>query len=142
MGQHTQDEPEHTRPPDERPLGGFYPLEGREIYIYSGIWDHRFDLRPCVTVSYHRQPFRGRYHENLRMTFDRMLRCSLATTPDAVQDDFSFFLPADRSVLELKYNERISRYLMRRMNSLGLKQRPYSKYTQSIGQMMGHFRME
>lgn len=103
---------------------------------------HRFDLRPCVSITYHRVPYRGLYHDNLRMTFDRLLKCSLSTSPDSLQDDFNHFLPANRSIMELKYNERISALLLRRLNVLGLRQRTFSKYTQSMGRIMGHFRME
>lgn len=96
----------------------------------------RFDLRPLVTVSYHRKPFRGRFHNNLRMTFDRMLRCSLSTSLDAKVSDFRYFLPANRSIIELKYNETVSRYLLQRLNSHGLIQQTFSKYAHSVSTMI------
>ena len=101
---------------------------------------HRFVLRPCVTVMYHRTAFNGAFHSGLRMTFDRVLQCSLATTLDNPADSFVPALSPTWTVVEIKYNDRISDLLLDRLHGLGLQQHTFSKYGVAMEQCHETFR--
>jgi len=92
----------------------------------------RYRLSPSVTVFYHRTPFHGAFYPNMRMTFDRAVQCSLSTRLDSPPDAFHYALPPNRAIVELKYNEKVSGLLLRRLRSLGLHQRTVSKYAISL----------
>ena len=92
----------------------------------------RFRLEPRVTVLYHRTPYYGTFYPNVRVTFDRLLQCSPATTLEAPSDDFAFALPANHLVVELKYDNKIPRLLLERIHALGMEQRTFSKYVAGI----------
>ena len=93
---------------------------------------HRFQLVPAVSVLYHRTAFFGAYWPNLRVTFDRLVLCSPATGLDAPSEDFVQAIPCAQTVMELKYNDKLPQCLLRRLNSLGLQQRTFSKYATSV----------
>lgn len=93
---------------------------------------HRFRLVPAVSVLYHRTAFFGAYWRNLRITFDRLVLCSPATGLDAPSEDFMQTIPCSQTVMELKYNDKVPLSLLRRINSLGLQQRSFSKYAMSV----------
>jgi len=92
----------------------------------------RYRLSPSVTVFYHRTPFHGAFYPDMRMTFDRGVRCSLSTRLDSPVDTFGYALPPNQAIVELKYNEKISGLLLRRLCSLGLQQQTVSKYGISL----------
>jgi len=92
----------------------------------------RYRLLPSVTVFYHRTPFHGAFYPNMRMTFDRAIRCSLSTRLESPIDAFGYALPPNKAIVELKYNEKVSGLLLRRLRSLGLHQRTVSKYAISL----------
>ncbi len=94
-------------------------------FIYAR---NRFCLLPCVTVLYHRAAFYSRIYPNLRMTFDRGLRCSLLTGLDNPLSAFSYALPPQQMVLELKYSERVPRLVLQRCRELELQQATFSKF--------------
>ena len=93
---------------------------------------HRFRLVPAVSVLYHRTAFFGAFWPNLRVTFDRLVLCSPGTGLDAPSDDFVQTIPCSQTVMELKYNDKLPLSLIRRINSLGLQQRSFSKYATSV----------
>ena len=93
---------------------------------------HRFQLAPAVSVLYHRTAFFGAYWPNLRITFDRLVLCSPATGLEAPSEDFVQTIPCSQTVMELKYNDKLPLTLLRRINSLGLQQRSFSKYAVSV----------
>jgi hypothetical protein len=93
---------------------------------------HRFQLIPAVSVLYHRTAFFGAYWPNLRITFDRLVLCSPATGLEAPSEDFVQTIPCSQTVMELKYNDKLPLSLLRRINSLGLQQRSFSKYAVSV----------
>jgi hypothetical protein len=93
---------------------------------------HRFQLVPTVSVLYHRTAFFGAYWPNLRVTFDRLVLSSPATGLDAPSQDFVQTIPCSQTVMELKYNDKLPQGLLRRINSLGLQQRTFSKYAASV----------
>lgn len=89
---------------------------------------HRYRLVPCVTVLYHRTPYFGAFYPNVRITFDRLILSSLATTLTAPSEDFAQAIPSNQLVIELKYNDKVPRLLLNRFNSLGLQQHTFSKF--------------
>ena len=92
----------------------------------------RFRLRPCVTVLYHRRPYYGTFYPNVRLTLDRILQCSPVTSFAAASDDFHYVLPANRLVVELKYDNKLPWPLQERLHALGMEQRTFSKYAVSM----------
>ncbi|MHA1599227.1 MAG: polyphosphate polymerase domain-containing protein [Alphaproteobacteria bacterium] len=92
----------------------------------------RYRLSPSVTVLYHRMPFHGAFYPNMRMTIDRAIQCSLSTRLDSPADAFGYALPPDQAIIELKYNEKVSGLLLRRLRSLNLRQQTISKYAISL----------
>ena len=102
----------------------------------------RFALRPCVTVVYHRTALNGAFQQKLRVTFDQMNRCSLATTLDTPPDSLIDSLPVTWFIMELKYNDRISEILLQRLRSLGLQQQTLSKYAIAMEQGHDYFRRQ
>ena len=108
-----------------------YPAEASALGEFTYL-NHRFRLAPCVTVAYHRTAFYGAFYPDVRVTFDRELLCSRATTLDNPADSFLPALPANRMVIELKYNNKAPRMLLGRFNSLGLQQTTFSKYATSL----------
>ncbi len=93
---------------------------------------HRFQLVPTVSVLYHRTAFFGAFWPNLRVTFDRLVLSSPVTSLEAPSDDFLQVIPCSQTVMELKYNDKLPQCLLRRLNSLGLQQRTFSKYATSV----------
>ena len=93
---------------------------------------HRFQLRPCVSVLYHRTAFFGAYWPDVRMTFDRLVLCSPATGLNAASEDFVQTIPCSQTVVELKYNDKLPRFMLNQLHSLGLQQRSFSKYATSL----------
>ena len=92
----------------------------------------RFRLAPSVTVLYHRTAYFGAFYPNVRITFDRMIQCSLATSLDAPSEDFAYAIPPNWLVIELKYNDKIPGILLGQFNSLNLQQWTFSKYAVSL----------
>jgi hypothetical protein len=93
---------------------------------------HRFQLRPCVSVLYHRTAFFGAYWPDVRMTFDRLVLCSPATGLNAASEGFVQTIPCSQTVVELKYNDKLPRFMLNQLHSLGLQQRSFSKYATSL----------
>lgn len=93
---------------------------------------HRFRLAPCVTVLYHRAAYFGTFYPNVRVTFDRVIRCSRTFGLDNSDDALLYALPPDQLIVELKYNDKVPRLLLRRFNCLGLEQATFSKFAVSL----------
>jgi len=89
---------------------------------------HRFRLAPCVTVFYHRTAYFGAFYPGVRVTFDRLFRCSRQTTLENAEDSFVNAIPANQMVIELKYNEKAPEMLLRRFRSLGIQHSTFSKF--------------
>ncbi|MHC4983731.1 MAG: VTC domain-containing protein [Planctomycetota bacterium] len=100
----------------------------REFYYLA----HRFRLVPCVTVLYHRAAYFGAFYPNVRVTFDRIIRCSRAIGLDTSDDALTYAVPPDQLIVELKYNDKVPRLLLKRFNSLGLQQVTFSKFAVSV----------
>lgn len=116
----------------EAPTAGGDWVNGSSVLGEFQYLSHRFCLTPCVTVLYHRTPFIGAFYSDLRITFDRLILSSLTTTLDAPSEDFVQVIASNQFVMELKYNDKIPRPLLNRLNGLGLQQHTFSKYATSL----------
>jgi len=103
------------------------PTLGEFVYLAE-----RDSLVPCVTVLYRREPFNAAFYPGLRITFDTRLQASLATRFDLPQRAFSESIPFNYFMLELKYNNKIPRLFLDRLNQLELKQLSVSKFAISL----------
>lgn len=92
----------------------------------------RYNLMPSVTVLYRREPFNAAFYPGLRITFDTRLQCSFLTRFNNPQHCFSEAIPFNYFVLELKYNNKIPRLFLDRLNQLELKQQSVSKFAVSL----------
>ncbi len=93
---------------------------------------HRFRLAPCVTVFYHRTAYFGAFYPGVRVTFDRVIRCSRQTTLDNAEDSFVNAVPANLMVIELKYTDKVPEMLLRRFRSLGIRHSTFSKFAVAV----------
>ena len=89
---------------------------------------NKFNLSPCVTIRYRREPMNALFYSNVRLTFDTLIQSSLVTTLDNPHDTFAEALPMEWFMVELKYNDVIPRLLIRQLNALGLQQLSVSKF--------------
>ena len=92
----------------------------------------RDNLAPCVTVMYRREPFNSNFYPGLRITFDTRIQSSFRTSFDNPQHVFTEAVPFNYFVLELKYNGKIPRLFLERLNQLELKHQSVSKFTVSL----------
>jgi len=88
----------------------------------------KFDLSPCVTIRYRREPLNAVFYGHVRITFDTMIQSSLMTSLDNPEDAFADAMPFNWFMLELKYNDVLPRLLIHRLNALGLQQQSVSKF--------------
>jgi SPX domain protein involved in polyphosphate accumulation len=90
-------------------------------------------LRPVVIITYLRQAFVGRWDPGLRLTFDH--HCQ-ALPPGEIAhcgEDRGYPLaPGHPIVMEIKFNQRVPRWLVDCVNRVGLKQIRFSKYAQGV----------
>jgi SPX domain protein involved in polyphosphate accumulation len=117
---------------DERRIPAHAPQDAAVVDEVTGmLW--QYDLRPASLVRYTRQALLGTdYDVGLRVTFDRNLfyrTSSLALHEE--QSELPLF-PADRTVVEIKVNERVPYWLTELVarHDLGLMR--VSKYCRSI----------
>lgn len=92
----------------------------------------RYALRPVNTVVYYRTAFNGRFQNDLRMTFDEELRCSLATDLTIAPSQTLVVVPPTQFILELKYSGKVSGLLLSKLRRLGLEQQTLSKFALSM----------
>ena len=93
---------------------------------------HRFHLVPAVSVLYHRTAYFGANWPGLRITFDRLVMCSPSISLNASSGNFMQTIPFGKTVMELKYNDKVPQILLRQIHALGLQQRTFSKYAASM----------
>jgi hypothetical protein len=111
-------------------------LESPTLSEFTFLAD-RYNLLPCVTVLYRREPFNAAFYPGLRLTFDTLLQCSFRTRFNNPQHAFAPAIPFNYFVLELKYNDRIPRIFIERLRQLELNQQPVSKFAVSLESCYG-----
>ncbi|NUM80334.1 polyphosphate polymerase domain-containing protein [bacterium] len=106
-----------------------------EIYAY--LW--QYNLRPVSIVRYERQAFIGtNYDLGLRVTFDGALNYQVHRLRlEEVTSSLPMISP-DRTVMEVKVNERIPYWLTEMIAAHNLKMIRISKYCHSIELANGH----
>ena len=100
----------------------------------------KFDLSPCVTIRYRREPLNAVFYGNVRVTFDTMIQSSLLTSLDNPDDSFTDAMPFNWFMLELKYTDVLPRLLIQRLNALGLQQLSVSKFALGLEACYGDLR--
>ncbi len=97
------------------------------------------DMRPVVLVVYEREAFIGRENDRYRVTFDQDIRSLI--NPDLeqmfVENELRQF-EEDRFVLEMKFDERMPRWMTRVVRELDLRSQSYSKYEHGIDTWTPH----
>lgn len=93
---------------------------------------NRFRLVPSVTVLYHRTAYYSPLYPQVRVTFDRIIQCSLTTTLNNPSHTFTYVLPPTWLVIELKYIDKVPDLLLKRFNSFNLQQVTFSKFAASL----------
>jgi hypothetical protein len=66
------------------------------------------------------------------MTFDSNLRGSLVVTGDALSGNFSYLLSPHFAMIELKYNNKLPKVFVSKIQELELRQVTFSKYATAL----------
>lgn len=89
-------------------------------------------LEPKLAVSYRRRAFFARHEQDLRITLDTRLQYDARALD--VRERFEtgkYMLPADRAVLEIKFNHCVPLWLTKLVGKHELVSRRFSKYARS-----------
>lgn len=98
-------------------------------------------LKPVVVVRYDREPFAGRYDQNTRLTFDRLLRVRPATGLVVGGDDSAFRCvdyaalfdqPRSQVIVELKFDGRPPLWMQDLVYRFDLLRSSFSKYAAGV----------
>jgi len=90
-------------------------------------------LRPAVLVAYEREAFIGQRDQRLRVTFDQNIRSLIDPSLAEIYHDRGLHQFESRNyVLELKFDNRMPRWMALLIRRLNLVARPYSKYCNGI----------
>jgi hypothetical protein len=97
---------------------------------------NRYRLEPKAIISYNRAAFFDMYRKDLRITFDRNIKCRTIDL-DLQQTGFGgkFVVPPTMYILEVKFNEVVPRWLCSCLNHHGLKVERVSKYCLGVERM-------
>lgn len=117
----------------ERICSGRYGATADPVYDEVCVLCRRYALEPKLIVSYNRAAYFDRYKRDLRITFDRNIRCrslSLDLTKDRTVGRYA--IPPALLILEVKFNEVIPRWLCACLNALDLVGQRISKYCYGI----------
>lgn len=96
---------------------------GEFIYV-----SRRYGMVPAVTVLYHRSAYFSPIYPQVRLTFDRGIKCSLRTDMDVLGSSLAYALDPREMIVELKYNNQAPHLLLQRCRALGLTQVTFSKF--------------
>ncbi len=96
----------------------------------------QYCLEPKLVISYNRAAFFDTYRKDLRITFDRNIKCrNLSLGLDRDRLGGVHVIPQTMYVLEVKFNEAIPRWLCASLNHLDLQLQRISKYCEGIERM-------
>jgi hypothetical protein len=99
--------------------------------IYAFLW--HYNLRPATIVRYDRQAFIGtQYDIGLRVTFDTTLTFQAHPLHLHEQPAGLLMLPAYLTIMEVKANERVPRWLTEMIAAQNLQITRVSKYCRSV----------
>ena len=108
-----------------------YPLD-RPIIGHFAYLERRYQLEPAVCVLYRRQAYKCPLYPGLRVTFDSHLSASLAIGLDTPVETCFPVLPANETIVEIKYNQSRPNVISEMVKRLELQQLSFSKYVVSI----------
>jgi hypothetical protein len=97
----------------------------------------RHNLSPSMCVLYSRSAYECRFSPRLRITYDRGLQCSLRTDLHNPLSSFSYVLPPNRMLIEVKFNDGIPLWLLAIVKKFQLEQVTLSKYALSMEKCFG-----
>jgi len=97
------------------------------------------DMSPVVLVVYEREAFIGRENERYRVTFDQNIRSLINPQMEQmfVENELRQF-EEEYFVLEMKFDERMPRWMTRVVRDLDLQSQSYSKYEYGIDAWTPH----
>jgi SPX domain protein involved in polyphosphate accumulation len=97
--------------------------------------DH-YVLKPQAVISYDRYPFTGIYDQGLRITVDTNLRCQGDRPQEINSREFSpYFFPPESSILEIKFNNSVPRWLTNHIGYFQCNLQRISKYCEGINKL-------
>ena len=95
-------------------------------------YHHTYILRPALFVSYYREAWVGLEEDDLRVTFDHDLTVNGPDDyPASGVDAGRYFLDPGQTVLEVKFNNTLPRWLQQRLVHYRLRPVRYSKYVEA-----------
>ena len=113
-------------------------LGALEESLESGLLDrlltyhHTHILRPALFVSYFREAWVGLEEHDLRVTFDHDLTVHGADDyPASGREAGRYFLDPKQTVLEVKFNNTLPRWIQQRLVHYRLRPVRYSKYVEA-----------
>jgi hypothetical protein len=92
----------------------------------------KYYLKPKVTVYYNRSAFYSDFYPNIRLTFDSNIKGSLSVNGDGLSESFAYILPPHFSMIELKYNNKLPKIFISKIQELELRQTTFSKYATAL----------
>lgn len=95
------------------------------------------DLRPKINIRYQRRAYQAVHDPGLRITIDTRLTCRLHDLDwTGSPEGETFFLPADISVLEIKFNHSVPLWLTTWVAHFECELRRLSKYCAGIDNLI------
>jgi hypothetical protein len=111
---------------------GMPPAE-RKIFDDFAQRVQHIGARPTVVVRYDREAWCGAFDPQVRVTFDRQIRCQATAQPRVQLHGTSWDLVEGRRViLEFKFNNRCPSWMTSAIRSLTLQRISYSKYAHAV----------
>jgi len=103
-----------------------YPAPEDPAFLFNAAIQTRL-LRPKVAVAYERKAYI--YDPgNVRITFDRSVRASRQVMDFGVREMVYDALPGQDAVLEIKYDELLTKFIQQLLELESIRQTAYSKY--------------
>ncbi len=97
----------------------------------------RYDIKPVVSVLYHRIALNSSVFPGVRLTFDSNVRASPLTNLMPPMSSFQHVVDPRQIVMELKYQHNLPHLLMSRINEFNAAQVTFSKYATSMEKVKG-----
>jgi SPX domain protein involved in polyphosphate accumulation len=104
-------------------------------------WLLKWQARPVVWVGYTREAYVGIYQEDLRITFDRRLRCAPAESLERPEETDWREMEPCRVVLELKFDVSYPDWMQQLVARHELRQESFSKYAKAVERGLDHWRL-
>ena len=90
-------------------------------------------LEPKATITYLREAWMGRYDDRLRVTFDSAGQAYLpGEFAQVAENSGESFLDAEKTILEVKFNQSIPRWIRDILDQQNLVLQRFSKYAEGV----------